>query len=655
MARAAGVGFAGWTRHRAGMLAAKRIDFAGPGGLLRLMAQPRATKLDPPVDPVSDHILGGPEAELTLVEYGSYACPSCHSAHEVIADLRDRFGERLRYGFRHRPVDNDPDADRAAEIAERVFEATGDFWPVHDALMKRGPAFQPGDLDEIAAEFGLAANDPAGDAPRAAARARVARDRASAASSGVIMTPTFFLNGRRYEGAWDEHGLADALLGTLGHRVQTAALSFVRWAPSAGLLLLVMSVFAVVAANSPLGPAFETLWARVGGFQFGKAGMMLPLLSWINDGLLAVFFLVVGLEIKREFTVGRLATFRSGALPVVAALGGIAVPVVLYLLIAPAGPLARGWAVPIATDTAFAVAIIVLLGSRVPVELRVFLTAAVIIDDLVAIGIIAAFYTEQIHADYLAAAVGVAVLLVAINRWGVYRPLPYAVLGIVLWVCLHEAGLHATLAGVILALVTPAMPPPKLHVLMAQADAVIQAEKRHRGDALMRHGPSEPAMRALDSIHRRTESPADKLLRSMEPWSSYVVLPVFALANAGVIVSLDVVHTHGSLMLAIVLGLVVGKPVGMLSAAWLAVRLGLAAKPAEYTWRQLAGAGALAGIGFTMSLFIAGEAFAGPADFAAAKIAIFTASLVAGVAGTAILWSRPASPDGVAAGESKET
>jgi len=602
-----------------------------------------ATRLEPPVDPASDHILGNPQAELTLVEFGSYACPSCHSAHEVIADLRDRFGERLRYVFRHRPVENSPNATRAAELAERVFEGTGEFWPVHDALMKRGPTFTPTDFEELERKFAVESRREKSSAPLFT-EARVQRDTESAMKSGVIMTPTFFLNGRRYEGAWDENSLAEALLGTLGHRVQTAALTFARWAPSAGLLLLLMSVLAVVLANSPLGPVFTSFWSTVCGIQIGDRGLMLSLLSWINDGLLAIFFLVVGLEIKREFTVGRLATFRTGALPVVGAFGGIALPVVIYLLIAPTGPLAHGWAVPIATDTAFAVAIIVLLGARVPVELRVFLTAAVIIDDLVAIGIIAAFYTEQIHASYLIASVGVALLLLAINRWGIYRPLPYAVLGIVLWVLLHEAGLHATLAGVILALVTPARPPPKLHVLMAQADAVLQTETRHRGDALMRHGLSEPAMRALDSIHGRTESPTDKLLRSMEPWSSYAVLPIFALANAGVIMSIDVVQTHGSLMLAIILGLVVGKPVGMLTAAWLAVRIGLATKPEEYSWRQLGGAGALAGIGFTMSLFIAGEAFTVPADFAAAKIAIFSASLIAGVFGTAILLPKDRTP-----------
>ena len=607
------------------------------------MAHAHPTKLEPPFDIRRDHVLGNPEAALTLVEYGSYACPSCHAAHKVIADLRDRFGERMRYVYRHRPSNDE--GQRAAELAEYASETTGEFWPVHDALMKRGPVFTPDDFEQISSEFNLPPRAGAHAAAHVAAQARVQEDVRSAQRSGVIITPTFFINGRRYEGPWDENTLAEAMLGTLGHRLQTAALNFVRWAPAAGLLLLLMSVLAVVLGNSPIGPVFESLWKASFGVQLGSRAFILPLLDWVNHGMLSVFFLVVGLEIKREFTVGHLATPRSGALPVIGAFGGIALPIVIYLLMAPAGPLSAGWGIPIATDTAFAVALIVLLGKRVPVELRVFLTAAVIIDDLVAIGVIAVFYTKAINVNYLIASGVVTTLLVALNRWGIYRPLPYIVLGVVLWICLHEAGLHATLAGVILALVTPTLPPANLPVLMAQAEAILQAETKLAKERVMRHGPSEPALRAFDAIHARIESPADKLLRSMEPWSSYVMLPVFALANAGVILSLGVFETHSRLMLAIILGLVVGKPVGIFVAAWLAVRFRIAVKPAEYSWRQLAGAGALAGIGFTMSLFIAGEAFPAAADFAAAKIAIFIASLAAGILGTAILWKRRAESD----------
>jgi NhaA family Na+:H+ antiporter len=279
----------------------------------------------------------------------------------------------------------------------------------------------------------------------------------------------------------------------------------------------------------------------------------------------------------------------------------------------------------------------VLLGD--PIELRVFLTAAVIIDDIVAIAVIALFYTGDISTGYLLAGGAMTALLIVLNRVGVYGALPYAVCGVVLWFFLHEAGLHATLAGVILAVLIPTRPPANLNALLAQAATVIHLEESHAGEA-MRLGPSEPALRALDEIHARLASPADKLLRSVEPWSSYVVLPIFALANAGVVWSADVFQEHGRLMGAITLGLVVGKSTGLVAAAWLAVRSGIAVKPEAYSWRQLIGAGALGGIGFTMSLFIAGQAFPNPADYAAAKIAIFIASLIAAVLGTVILYPR---------------
>jgi NhaA family Na+:H+ antiporter len=233
----------------------------------------------------------------------------------------------------------------------------------------------------------------------------------------------------------------------------------------------------------------------------------------------------------------------------------------------------------------------------------------------------------------------VTVLLVMLNRAGVYGVLPYAVCGIILWFFLHEAGLHATLAGVILALLIPTRPPANLNALLAQASTVIHLEDRHMGEA-MRRGPSGPTLTALDAIHARIESPADKLLRSVEPWSSYAVLPIFAVANAGVAWSADVFIGNGRLMSAIVLGLVVGKSTGIVTAAWLAVRSGIAVKPDAYSWRQLVGAGALGGIGFTMSLFIAGLAFPNRADYAAAKVAIFIASLVAALLGTIILYPR---------------
>jgi NhaA family Na+:H+ antiporter len=595
--------------------------------------------LEPQVDPNRDHVLGPADAEMTLVEYGSYACPRCHAVHEVIEGLRSRFGQRMRYVFRHAPVRGSEEALRAAELAEYAAETSGRFWEVHEALMERGPAFADGDFGQIARDFNLprdASHEPA----FAAAQARVREDIDSAQRSGALVTPTFFINGRQYAGTWDESSLADAMLGSLGHRIQSAAFEFVRWGPASGMLLGLATLLALILSNSPLRSAFASWWGTPLGFQWGASSFGLSLLDWVNHGLLTIFFIVVGLEIKREFTVGHLSSFRSAALPVVAALGGIMLPAIIYALIAPA-ELRHGWGIPIGTDTAFAVAIIVLLGDRVPVELRVFLTAAVIIDDIVAIAIIALFYSGEMNSSYLLAAGGVTAVLVLLNRLGISGALPYAVCGVVLWFFLHEAGLHATLAGVILALLIPTRPPANINALLAQAATVMHLEDRHAGEA-MRPGPSEPALRALDAIHARIDSPADKLLRSIEPWSSYVVLPIFALANAGVAWSSEVFRGNGRLIVAIALGLVIGKSIGIVAAAWLAVRSGIAVKPQAYSWRQLCGAGALGGIGFTMSLFIAGAAFPDPTVYAAAKIAIFLASLTAGALGVLILWSKAA-------------
>ncbi len=599
-----------------------------------------STKLDRPVDPARDHVLGDAGAVITLVEYGSYACDFCRAANERLASLRDQLGDRLRYVFRHRPLRGSDIARRAAELAERCPDHES-FWKAHVALMTRSPELTEDDVAAVARELKIDLDDSSGAARLA--RERVAADERSASASGVTVTPTFFINGRRYDGAWDDSAFEDAMLGSLGYKIRAAALDFAAWAPSTGLLLLLMSIVAVALTNSSLGPAFTAFWERSWGIAAADGTYVLPLLDWINHGLLSIFFLVVGLEIKREFTVGHLMNLRAAALPVAAAIGGMVVPAAFYVLLVAPGPWAHGWGVPMATDTAFAVALIATLGARVPIELRIFLTAATIVDDIGAISVVAVFYTSEIHFGYLGAAAAVTVALALLNRAHVYRVTPYAALGVLLWVCMHASGVHSTLAAVILAFLIPTRRPPNLGALMAQANAIIGAEALH-GDEVLRHGPSLPALRSLDAIHERLESPADRLLRNVAPRSSYVVLPLFALANAGVILDASVLEGREPLFAAIVSGLVLGKPLGMVLFCAAAVWLGLAVKPAEYSWRQLAGAGALSGIGFTMSLFIAAEAFPLAADFAAAKMAVFAASFTAAVAGVAILAWPSAAP-----------
>jgi NhaA family Na+:H+ antiporter len=597
-----------------------------------------SSKLDRPVDNNYDHTLGPVNAEITLVEYGSYACPYCRAANERIAQVRDQLGDRLRYVFRHYPLTGSDIALRAAELVEHAKD-TSSFWDAHIALMTRSETLTEDDLIAVGRDLAvplLNANEAREVDERA--KARVQADVKSAQVSHALVTPTFFINGRRYDDPWDESSFADAMLGAPGHRLRGVALDFADWAPSAGVLLLLATILAVALTNSSLGTHFVALWELYLGVSLGGAEFRMSLLHWINDGLLTIFFLVVGLEIKREFTVGRLASVRSGALPVAAAVGGMMAPAILYLLVIPAGAWSHGWGVPMATDTAFAVALIVMMGNRVPAELRIFLTAAAIVDDIGAIIVVAIFYSGTMNFGYLAGAMAIVVGLALLNRFHIYSVTPYVLLGVLLWACVLASGLHATMAGVILALFIPTRPPPNLTTMMVQADAILTTEARRSGEVL-RHGPSLAAMRALEAIHDRLESPADRLLRKAGAPSSYVVLPLFALANAGVAVTANVLTGHEPLMLAIIAGLVIGKPLGLVSASAIAVWLGIATKPDEYSWRQLIGAGALAGIGFTMSLFIASQAFPTETDFAAAKIAVFAASIASAILGVAILWN----------------
>lgn len=602
------------------------------------MAQQALTaKLDRPVDEARDHVLGPPDAGITLVEYGSYDCPYCRAVNEHIIKIRHEFGDRLRYVFRHFPLPGSDIALRAARLAEHA-QDNEDFWKVHVTLMTRSHTLVDDDLYEAAKRLGSpsAAADVAAMADARAAE-HVDEDIDSARASRVAVTPTFFINGRRYDGPWDESSFTDAMLRTPGHRIRSVAEDFASWAPASGILLLLAAVLAVLLTNSGLGPAFTQFWQHPLGFSFADASFSMSLLHWINDGLLTLFFLVVGLEIKREFTVGHLAELRTAALPIAAALGGMAVPALIYSLIVPDGSWSHGWGVPMATDTAFAVALIAMMGDRVPTSLRVFLTAASIVDDIGSIVVVAIFYSDTLHLQYLGAAAALVALLALLNHAHIYRAFPYVVVGVLLWACVHASGLHATLAGVLLALFIPTRPPANIVALTAQADALLSAEAR-RSREVLRSGPSLPALKAFDALHDRLESPAARMLRTVGARSNYVVLPLFALANAGVAIVPGIMGGHASLALAVIAGLVLGKPLGLVAASWIAVKLGLAKKPSDYSWRQVLGAGALAGIGFTMSLFIAGQAFPNEADFVAAKAAVFIGSIVSSILGVAILW-----------------
>ena len=286
--------------------------------------QTNSRRLTQPVDR-DDHVLGNAQAPITLVEYGSYFSTSCHVAHEVISNLRDQFGDQLRYVYRHLPLPGHDRAKKAAILAEYAAETTVNFWEVHEALMDRESDGEV-DIEKVARDFNLSMPDTVDNVELETAKGRVEADIQGARQSGALLAPTFYINGRLYEGAWDEGSLSEAMKGSTGYRVKSAALDFVRWGPSAGIALMVMVILALVLANSELyGAQFLNFWEKSFGFRIGESSFDLPLIKWINDGLLSIFFLVVGLEVKREFTVGSLTKLRAAALPLAGSFGGVVV------------------------------------------------------------------------------------------------------------------------------------------------------------------------------------------------------------------------------------------------------------------------------------------------------------------------------------------
>ena len=375
--------------------------------------------------------------------------------------------------------------------------------------------------------------------------------------------------------------------------------NFMKLESSAGILLILAALAALVASNSFLLDHYKGLLQTPVSVQVGGLEIAKPLILWINDGLMAIFFLLIGLEIKREVLQGELSSLDKAALPIVAAIGGMAVPAMVYLGINMGSPESlRGWAIPAATDIAFALGILMLLGSRVPVSLKIFLLAIAIIDDLGAILIIAMFYTSNLSLLALGlAAVGV-VALIGLNRSGVKATTPYLLIGLVIWVCVLKSGVHATLAGVVTALLIP-----------------------------------------IKGRTAEEQSPLHKLEHDLHPWVAFGILPVFAFGNAGVSLSgIGFADLLAPLPLGIALGLFFGKQLGVFGATLLAVKTGIAKRPKGTSWAQLYGIACLTGVGFTMSLFIGTLAFETDALLDQVRLGVLSGSVLSAVTGAAVLW-----------------
>ncbi len=419
---------------------------------------------------------------------------------------------------------------------------------------------------------------------------------------------------------------------------------FLRGTTAGGVVLLATVVISLALANSGANEHIFGIWDKTLGIGIGSWRLEMTLHNWVNDGLMSLFFLLVGLELKRELMVGELSSRKEAALPVAAALGGMLVPALIYWMINPAGPEAKGWGIPMATDIAFAVGILVLLGRRIPPALVIFLTALAIADDLGAVAVIAVFYTGEIVSSALMGSAATLLLLFILNRGGIRHPLPYAVIGFFLWLSMLKSGVHPTITGILLAWCIPAkssFTPPQFAGRIEQLQEELQEESID--PYACDHAISCPRMARvaenLERAARAVQSPLQHLEHTLSPWVTFAILPIFAFSNLGI--DFSKVSLHGgssSIAVGIILGLVVGKPVGITLFSLLAVRLRIGRLPKGVKWRQIIGVGCLGGIGFTMSIFISNLAFKGHGYPNEAKAGILAASLLAGALGLGLLY-----------------
>ena len=409
---------------------------------------------------------------------------------------------------------------------------------------------------------------------------------------------------------------------------------FARMEAAGGILLLVSTFAALVWANSPWEQSYHAIWSTQVDVGFGRFFLSETRHQWINDGLMSVFFFLVGLEIKREVLIGELSTLKQAAFPLIAAVGGTIVPALVYISLNHGSIAHKGWGIPMATDIAFALGVLALLGDRVPVSLKIFVTALAIVDDIIAVLVIALFYTAQIHFLSLVAGLAGVALSFGLNLLGVRKPAVYAFLGLFVWGAVLKSGVHATVAGVMFAFTIPARTYIDRAHFLKQGRWLFDRFETARPDSF----EEQAAIHTLETQCELIQSPLHRIERSLQPWVAFVVMPVFAFSNAGVhVLGKVAAAATNPISLGVALGLFVGKPIGISLFAWLAAKAKVATQPNAVSWAQIFGGSWLCGIGFTMSLFIATLAFGEGALLDLSKIGTLAASVAAATCGSLFL------------------
>ncbi|MEA3369975.1 MAG: Na+/H+ antiporter NhaA [Campylobacterota bacterium] len=410
---------------------------------------------------------------------------------------------------------------------------------------------------------------------------------------------------------------------------------FIKDESFSGVLLFIATIAAVIVANSALSESYFTLWQMAVGFNIGEFKITMSLMHWINDGLMALFFLMVGLEIKRELLIGELSSVQKASFPIIAAIGGMVIPALVYVAFNLDDP--KGFGIPMATDIAFALGILMLLGKKVNPALKLFLVALAVVDDLGAIIVVATFYTNEIHAEYFLHAALAYALIWVLNAKKVTMLMPYLILGIALWIFIHSVGVHATIAGVLLAFAIPISSKVDEKEFIQGTNESVKEFEAHMDDVPILNHHQIDALEDIAYNYDKVQNPLVKLEHQLHGLSAFVIMPLFAFSNAGVILDFSAVSQNMTIVLGVVLGLIVGKPIGILGFTYLAEKLKLVKKPDDLSWDEIMAVGFIGGIGFTMSIFITQLAFLDAGVIAAVKLGIFFASFIAGIIGVLLI------------------
>jgi NhaA family Na+:H+ antiporter len=402
-----------------------------------------------------------------------------------------------------------------------------------------------------------------------------------------------------------------------------------------GIILFIATVLAVIIANSSLGQLYYDFWHTPLGISFGELDISMSLTMWIDDGLMALFFLMVGLEIKREMLVGELSSFQRASFPVVAAIGGMVIPALIYVAFNPNNYL--GFGIPMATDIAFALGILMLLGTRVNPAIKLFLVALAVVDDLGAVLVVATVYTNELHYGYFLHATVIYAIIWLINLKGIKSLTPYLILGIFLWVYIHAIGIHATIAGVLLAFAIPIKSKIDERDFIVSSDKSLKKFEENIDTIPILNHHQVDALESIAYGYDKVQNPLVRLEHNLHGLSAFVIMPLFAFSNAGVIIDFSSVNANLMIVLGVIFGLVVGKPIGIFGFTYLATKLKLVTKPDNISWNEIVAVGFLGGIGFTMSIFITHLAFVDESIIDAVKLGVFIASFIAMVVGVLLL------------------